>query len=66
MPGNNNLVFFAIELRRTMNYYYENIQNEVKYVFLKWFDLMIRFQTLELIGLMLKSLIITEKSNLLK
>ena len=61
MPGNNNQVFFAIELRRTMNYYYENIQNEVKYVFL-----MIRFQTLELIGLMLKSLIITEKSNLLK
>ena len=56
MPGNNNQVFFAIELRRTMNYYYENIQNEVKYVFL-----MIRFQTLELIGLMLKSLIITEK-----
>ena len=56
MPGNNNQVFFAIELRRTMNYYYENIQNEVKYVFL-----MIRFQTLGLIGLMLKSLIITEK-----
>ena len=67
MPGNNNLFFFDInKFLRTMDYYYKNIQNKVKYVFLKCLDLMIHFQTIKLIGLIITVLTSAKKYNFLK